>query len=153
MHVNESEEGVSVIEEDDENLSFNMNAVEAAVREVLPAGDYNCVLSSLDYSRSASSNKPMWTAILEVEDGTYTGKKIWTIMSFSEKAIAITKGAIKTFAPEVLTDDFQPKKIADNGDLLGKKCRVRTKIELYEGEKQCRVKRWMAPVQSASAFV
>lgn len=149
----ESGEGdVDVIEEDDENLSFNMDEVQAPAREALPKGQYNCVIAQLTYARSASANKPMWTAQLEVEDGTYAGKKIFTILSFSEKAIGITKQAIATFAPNVLTSDFNPKKIADSGDLLGTKCRVATKIEKYEDQDQTRVSRWMAPTNSATAF-
>lgn len=151
MHIHEGGD-VGVIDDDGENFTVDFGSVADAVREVIPKGDYNVVIASLDFQMSQSSNKPMWAIQLEIEDGQFAGRKIYTNLSFSEKALSMTKGVIKILKPELLDSPLNPKKIADSGDLLGLKAKVKTKLELYEGEKQTRVARWMPSPQAANAF-
>lgn len=138
---------------DDEDFEVNMGEVEASKFEALPQGDYNAVIASLEYGRSQSANKPMWTAQLEVTDGEYTGRKVYTHLSFSPAAMPITKAALATFAPEYNDVAFKPKEVADNGDLLGKNVRVRLTIKTYEGRKSNQVKRWLPPAAQNNEFI
>lgn len=143
--------------EDDDNFTVDMSQVPDQMFQALPKGDYNVVIEMCEFSRSKSSNKPMWTVRVEVEDGEYAGKKIYTHLSFSDAAMPGTKMAIKTFAPEILSDPqyqpFAPKKLADEGYLLGKKARVRLGIEKYEGQDKNKIARWLEPTTAANQFI
>lgn len=146
------DQGVNVFDEGDEdNFVVDFSGVTEAKREVLPKGDYDIVISQCEYQLSASSNKPMWAMILEVEGGDFAGKKIYTNISFSEKALPMAKGIIKVLKPELLDVAFKPKE--QDSELLGVHARVRIKHELYNGEKQARVQRWMPASGGNNAFI
>ncbi len=134
-----SDDQDELFEDGDDSLVINMNDVEESSFELVPKGNYDCVIETLEYKLSNSSGKPMWAVVLAIADGTYSGQKLFTNISFSEKAISMAKSAIMKFAPEVLNDSFNPKKIADSGQLSGRRCRVKTKIEPYEGEDRTKV--------------
>lgn len=152
INENESDAGAEVFDDDGENFTVDFGNVEEAKRTLLPVRDYEVQISELEFKLSASSNKPMWSVVLEVQDeGDFNGRKIYTNLSFSEKALSMTKGVIKVIAPELLEGAFKPREIADNGDLLGKFAKVRIKHRMYEGEKQVQVSRWMPSVANASA--
>lgn len=152
--VNEqSNPGDEVMDDDDENFTVDFGGVQESVREVLPKGDYSIVVSEAEYTRSQSSNQPMWAIVLEIEEGDFTGRKIYTNLSFSPKALPMTKAVIKVLKPELLEGAFNPKKTADDGELLGLHAKVRVKHQMYNGEKQARVDRWMASTNGANAFL
>jgi hypothetical protein len=134
-----------VIADDDDNIVLNMNEVEDLKFEALPRGEYDAVIELCEYKRSQASNKPMWSVRLEIEGGDYAGRKVYTNLSFSEGALPGTKLALKTFLTEEEFTDFHPKALADNGDMLGRKVRVKLDIETYQGNKQNKVKRWLTP--------
>lgn len=131
--------------DDDDDLEIGLENVESAAFEVIPKGDYDIVIESCEYKRSNASNQPMWAVRLEVETGDFAGKKLFANLSFSPKALPMTKASIGTFAPELLEGSFKPKQLADNGDLLGKKARVRVIVGTYQGNKNNQVKKWFAP--------
>ena len=149
----ESDVGEDVFDDDDDNFTLDMSSVEEAKREVIPAGTYPVVIASLDYARSQSSNQPMWSIQLEIEEGTFAGRKIYTNLSFSPKALGMSKAVLRVIAPELAEGSFNPKQIADNGDLLGRRAKVKTKLEAYQGEKQTRVSRWLPSTDSTNAFI
>jgi hypothetical protein len=151
--IGDEDNGV-IADGDDDNFSLDMGSVPDQVRSVVPKGEYDCVISALEYKRSASKDQPMWSIQLEITEGDYAGRKLFTVISFSPAALSMAKMAIKTFAPELLEMGaaFKPKQVADEGTLLGKICRVKTKIEKYEGEDQTRVARWVEP-KAANAFM
>ncbi len=114
--------------------------------EVIPRGDYNCVIDDLTYDLSVSSGQPMWTTRLEIEDGEYQGRKLFTHISFSEKALPRTKRTISRLWPDLLNGPFDAEAVADEGNLLGTRCRAKTKIERYEGQPRNRVTDLFEPV-------
>lgn len=131
-------------EEEGESLTINMEDVAAQTFEAIPKGTYNVTIDSAEFKMSKSSNKPMWNLTLVITDGEYANRKIFTILSFSEAALPGTKAAIQRIAPQLLTANFNPKAIAESGDLVGLTARVKTKIEQYEGNDQTRVAGWLA---------
>jgi hypothetical protein len=73
------------------------------------------------------------------DEGAYRGRKLYTYWSFSQKALPFTKAAINRVAPELLTAKFSPQKVADEGLLLGKPCRIRVAVEDYQGEPRSKI--------------
>ena len=139
-------------EDNDDALTFDMTAVEEGTYEIVPKGTYNTIIEQLEYKLSQSSGKPMWAITLVITDGEYQGRKLFTNISFSEKALSMAKTQILRIAPEVLSSTFNPRKIAESGDLIGKACRAKTKIEVYEGEEKTRVQTLLAPADNDDGF-
>lgn len=153
MNENQNQDGQDDVVDEDEDIVIDTDAVEALKFECLPKGDYDGVIAALDYSLSQSSNKPMWTVQIEIENNEkFAGKKLFTHISFSPAALPGSKVAIASFAPEVLGSNFRPKAVADSGDLLGKKVRIRVGIQMYNNEKRNKVARWL-PVPNTNEFV
>lgn len=134
-------------EENDDALLFDMEAVEEGSFEVIPKGTYNAIIDEVEYKLSNSSGKPMWAISLTITDGAYEGRKLFTNISFSEKALPMAKTQIMRIAPEVISKRFDPRKIAESGELVHKLCRAKTKIEIYEGEERTRVQTLLAPAE------
>lgn len=132
-------------EVDDDNFVVDMDSVEDLKFEAIPAGSYDCVISEVEYKRSQSSNKPMWEIRPEIVGGEYAGRKLWFYASFSENALPGTKIMIGNIAPQLLEQPLQPKKVAEEGTLLGIRCKAKVKIEIYQGEKKNRVERLLPP--------
>lgn len=142
----------SSFQDDDDSLVIDMENVKAQSFEVIPKGTYNVVIEKCEYKRSESSNQPMWEMTMAITDGDFANRKLFTFMSFSEKALPGTKASIQKIAPALLEGSFSPKKIADNGDLIGVVARVKTKIEPYNGEDRTKVAQWLAPEGSGDGF-
>lgn len=139
--------------EDDDNLSIDMSGVEEFKRELLPSGDYNCIISDCEYSRSQSSNKPMWTLVLEVQDGEHAKRKLWMHISFSEGALPGSKATINAIKPELLEGPFQPKKVAEEGELVGLPVTAKVGFDTYQGEKTNKVRRITAGSTGGGEFM
>jgi len=127
------------------NLVVNLAGIQEAKYEAIPRGIYNAEIDTVEYGMSANSGNPMLTLQLAITEGDYQGRKLYTYWSFSQKALPFTKAAMQRIAPELLTAKFDPQKVADEGQLLGKPCRVRVTIEDYQGEPRSRVAQVLAP--------
>lgn len=137
-------------EDGEESLLINLDEVKAQTFEAIPKGTYDVAIDSAEYKLSAASGKPMWNLQLTITDGEFAGRKIFTILSFSEKALPGTKAAIARIDSSLITSSFNPKAIAESGELVGKTARVKTKIEMYNDQEQTRVAQWLAA--SGDAF-
>lgn len=126
-------------EENDDSLSIDMGEVEEAKFETIPKGTYPVVVENAEFKYSNTSGKPLWNITLVITAGEFKGRKIWHMMSFSEAALPYTKAQLLKFAPELAATRFDPKKIAESGQLTGKKFRVKTKIEAYEGQDRTKI--------------
>ena len=130
----------AVFEEGDDSLAFDMENVDAAVNEIVPKGTYICAIDDMEFKMSQASNKPMWSVTMTiVEEGDFKGRKLFTNMSFSEKALPITKGTLMAIAPEIISSTFDPKALAEEQCLVGKTVKVKTKIGKYEGNDKTEV--------------
>lgn len=154
----DEDEGVSgaMFENNEDGLVIDLANVEAMKFEVLPKGDYNVVVVDNDYQLSKSSGQPMWNMQLSViDEGEYQNRRIFTIASFSEKALPGTKAALAVLAPELLEGPFSPKNPEVVAGMVGRKAKVRVSIrkgtDEYPDDRN-EVKRWMQP-DGAAAFI
>lgn len=115
-------------EQGDEGVVIDLDAIEAASNEVIPKGTYPGVIEELEYKLSAASGKPMWAYVVTIIEGEYTGRKLYGNLSFSPKALPVSKKTLLDLCPQYVTAGFNPKAIADEGHLIGLEVRVKTKI-------------------------
>lgn len=141
-----------LFEDNEDSFIINMEEVENTSFELIPKGMYNCIIEDCEFTTSESSGQYMWKTKLMITDGDYEGKKLIWFGSFSEKALSMTKGNIARFAPELLSASFNPKKIADDGDLVGVSVRAKVVINKYQGENRSQIKDLYAGEDSENAF-
>lgn len=133
----------AMFEDEGAGLVIDLSGVEALSFEALPKGTYNVIIEEVEYGLSKSSNKPMWNLKLAVLDQQYENRKLFTFLSFSEKALPGTKTTMSVIAPELLDTPFRPDDADVFTSLVGKKCAVRVSIEKYEERDQNRIKSWL----------
>lgn len=124
----------AAFEGSDDGLVVDLSNVQEMSFESIPKGIYPAVLDDCKYEISKNSGQPMWNVRFTISEGDYANRKLFTYMSFSEKALPGTKRQIKQFAPELLSGPFNAKKVADEGVLIGKQVRVKVDIENYKPE-------------------
>lgn len=135
-------------EEGDGSLTMDLSNVEEATFEAVPRGKYPCVIETCEFKHSQNSGAPMWALTLAITEGEYEGRKLFSFLSFSEKAMPYTKRTLKAIAPEFLSGPFD---MADGAsDMEGKNVVANVTIEKYEGEARSRVKDLLAPSGAAS---
>lgn len=143
----------SDFEDNEEGLVVQMGEVEAQKFEAMPAGTYNGMISDAEFQISNSSKKPMWSVTVTVTDeGDYQNRKLFTFLSFSEKALPGTKGALETFAPELTEGNLKVNDPETVQSIIGRKVRVKVGVESYQGEDRNRIRRWMTPEDDADGF-
>jgi hypothetical protein len=121
------------------NLVIDLENIAEAKFEVIPKGIYSAEIDSVEFGLSNNSGAPMFTLQLLITEGDFQGRKLFTYLSFGQKALPYTKATISKIAPELLVGPFKPQEIADEGQLLGKPCRIRVAVEDYNGEPRSRV--------------
>src|SRR5436190_8681167 len=135
----------TAIFEEGGNLVVDLGNIQEAKFEPVPRGLYDSEIDSVEYGMSQNSGAPMLTLQIAITDGgDYNGRKLYTYWSFSQKALPFTKAAIQRVAPELLQGKFIPQKIADEGLLIGKPCRIRVTVEDYQGEPRSRIAQVLA---------
>ncbi len=152
MNTNENENESFLTESDDGGFVVDMTAVPEAKNEILPKAIYNCIITECEYKLSQSAGLPMWSMVLEIEDGDYKDRKLFNNMSFSDKALPYTKKTMAAICPELLTNDFKPHMVEEYG-LTGRRVRAKTKIgKDQEGNNRTEVGQLMAAADN-SAFM
>lgn len=146
--------GVGLIDDGEGGFQVDWDNVEEATFEVMPKGTYPCVISEMEYKLSQASGQPMWALVLQVEEGEYANRKLFSNISFSPKALPFTKRTIARIAPELLTNDFNPKRLGDEEVLVGKSCRARVSVgkNTESGEPRNEVKELLPPLDT-NAFM
>lgn len=135
----------AAIFEDGGNLVVDLQGIQEAKFEAIPKGIYAAEIDAVEFGMSNNSGAPMLTLQIAISEGDYQGRKLYTYWSFSQKALPFTKAAIQRVAPELLGGKFSPQKVADEGLLIGKPCRIRVNIEDYQGEPRSRISQVLAP--------
>ncbi len=134
-------EGVDFGEGQEGALVVDLSAVEDdSGFEAIPRGMYPCVIDNLEYAISQAKGNPMWTWTLEIEDGEYAGRKLFYHTVFKGPGLPITKKAIAAVMPDLLSAPFDPEAIANSGEKIGLRLKVRVDQKMYEGEKRNNVK-------------
>lgn len=140
--VDEAEDVGAAFEDNEDGLVVRMGEVKAQSFDALPANTYNAIISDAEYQLSKSSGKPMWNLQLAVTDAEYENRRLFTFLSFSEKALPGTKAALAIIKPELSEATFNVKDPETVSSLIGTKVKVKVAVEEYEGSKQNRIKRW-----------
>lgn len=143
--VDEAEDVGAAFEDNEDGLVVRMGEVEAQTFEALPKGTYNGVIADAEYQLSKSSGKPMWNLQIAVTDAEYENRRLFTFLSFSEKALPGSKAALAIIHPELSEKTFNVKDPEVVGSLVGRRVKMKVTIEKYEDNDQNRIKRWLVP--------
>lgn len=136
----------------DDGLTIDLSNVEEMSFEPLPKGIYNGIIEECEYQLSKSSGKPMWNVRISVTDEEYENRKLFTFLSFSEKALPGTKTALAKIAPELLSGPFNPKDPDVIAQVVTKPVKVQVSIEKYQDNENNRIKKWLSP-EGADGFM
>ncbi|KKM27260.1 hypothetical protein LCGC14_1576560 [marine sediment metagenome] len=117
-----------------DSLMVDLNDVEDVTFEALPRAIYPCVIAECEFNYSQASSNPMWTLVLEVSDGEYTGRKLYSHLVFAGKGLPITKRQLARIAPELFEGPFDPEDENVIASMLGKNIRAKVTQRKYEGE-------------------
>lgn len=150
--VEEAEDVGAAFEDNEDGLVVRMGEIEGQKFEVLPKGTYNGIIADAEYQLSRSSGKPMWNLQIAVTDSEYENRRLFTFLSFSEKALPGTKTALSIIHPELSESTFKVNDPEVVAQLVGRPVKVKVDIEAYEGNDQNRIKRWLVP-EGADGFV
>lgn len=133
--MSEAEEETGVDFSEGDALVVDMSEVEAVSFEAIPAGMYNCQIIENEFGFSKSSGNPMWSLQLEVADGEYAGRRLFSHLVWAGKGLGFTKKDLAQIAPELLEAPFDTKDPEIVASLLGRDVRVKVAVRIYEGEK------------------
>lgn len=112
---------------------------------VIPRGIYPAVVDEVTYGLSQASGNPMWTWKFELSEGDYAGRKLFFHTPFVENMMPRLKKVLSRIAPDLLQGPFDPERIANESILVGKECRVRLDIKMYEGKNRNNVRDVLPP--------
>lgn len=146
--MNEEDQGVDF--GDGDSFVVDMDNVEDVSFEALPRGTYDVVIDECEFTYSQSKGNPMWSLTLEVTDGEYAGRKLFSHLVFSGPGLAFTKRQLGRIAPELKR--FDPKDPDTIASILGKNIRAKVTIRKYEGEDRNNVRDLYAG-EAAESFV
>lgn len=116
-----------------DSLMVDLNDVEDVSFEALPRAMYDCQIADCEFGYSQSKGTPMWTLQLEVVEGEYAGRKLFSHMVMAGDGLPITKRQLSRVAPELLEGPFDPQDPDVVASMLGKDVRVRVTTRQYEG--------------------
>jgi hypothetical protein len=116
-----------------DSLMVDLNNVEDTSFDVLPAGLYPVQISNCEFTYSQSSGNPMWTLTLEVRDGEYAGRNLWSHLVFAGKGLPMTKKTLQRIAPELFDGPFNPEDEDVIASMLGKDLKAKITIRKYQG--------------------
>ena len=116
-----------------DSLMVDLNEVEDVSFEALPKGIYPCVIAECDFSYSQSAGNPMWTFVMEVSEGDYTGRKLFSHLVFAGAGLPITKRQLSRIAPELFDAPFNPEDDDTITSMVGKNINVKTQPRKHEG--------------------
>jgi len=121
--------------EDGESFTFNMKETEEdSGFAPLPGGTYSVTIENCEFKMS-KKGFPMWSLMYAVSDGEYAEKnrKIFDIVSLKAEQQGRVKKFVKRVAPELAElETFNPKKVAEEGLLIGRQLKVKIDIEQSE---------------------
>ena len=149
--------GTEVETEGGDGLVIDLSeTTEGAGFEAVPVGVYDVFVESLEFGASQRSGNKMWTWTFQVEgDGEFRNRKFFYHTTFNEGGLPRLKRCLARIQgidgslEHLLTSRFNPQKVADEGILLGARCRIRVGKRKYEGEWRNDVKDVLPPAAHA----
>jgi len=116
-----------------DSLMVDFNDVEDVSFEALPVAIYPVTISDCEFTYSQSSGNPMWTLQLEVRDGEYAGRKLFSHLVFAGKGMPITKRQLMRIVPDLIATAFDPQDPDIIAQMLGLDLRAKVTVRKYEG--------------------
>jgi hypothetical protein len=145
-----------VLDETGEGFTWDMTNTEAEDGyPILPKGNYDAVVDSLEYQISKSKGNPMWKAGFLITEEEHASKnlKVFSYIVFTPEQMGRVKAFLEnTGHADLATADFNPKKIADDKVVVGSPVKLRLDIrqsEEYGNSNE--VKRIMKPGTGSNA--
>lgn len=117
-----------------DSLMVDFANVEDVSFEVMPRGMYPCQVVDCEFTHSQSKGTPMWTFTLEVTDGDFAGRKLFTHMVFEGAGLPITKKQLGRIKPALLESAFDPTDVEVTSDMLGLEVKAKVSIRKWDGE-------------------
>lgn len=118
-----------------ESLVVDFDSVEEATGfEVLPRGMYPCQIVECEFTYAQSSGNPMWTCTLELIDGDFAGRKLFTHMVFAGAGLSYTKRMLTRIAPDLIENAIDPSDADIYQQLIGRECQAKVSIRKYQDE-------------------
>lgn len=138
-------EGADVLEDDDEGVSFDMDATEAGTGfPTLPKGRYPVEIDEVDYGRSKAGNH-MWTVRWAVLNGDYKNRKLFSWVVWTQEQLPQAKQFLLDIGRSDLAQGrlslARVQEIANSGELLGARGIADVTIRKYEGEHRNNIRR------------
>lgn len=129
--------------------AFSVNFSDVQSFEALPAGVYSVAIIDMEEVSSSPSGYPYFKVTMEILDGEFAGRRQWSNLSLSPKAMWKLQEALIAFgeSPDSLTGefDFDPEKY------LGVECLITVAQTTYEGRISNTVEAFLPPGTTPSA--
>jgi hypothetical protein len=124
------EEAVDFSEGD--SLVVDFDNVEETVFEALPRGIYPCTIAECEFTYSQSGGNPMWTLQLEVSEGEYAGRILYSHLVFAGKGLGFTKRQLNRIAPDLIAKPFDVQDVEVISQMLGRNLKAKVTTRMYE---------------------
>lgn len=126
------------------------NIPENPRHEIIPAGTYDATVESVDMETSRNSGTLMLTWRFKIETST---KIVYYHTTLTGNGLMMLKRVLTQLAPcaneTVDLANFKPNNAALQ--FVGCPCRVKVRVETYQGEQRNKVSEVMAPAAAPSA--
>lgn len=124
------EDYASAVFEQGDGLVVDLSNIQELSFEALPKGFYDAVIDEANYQISKTSQKPMFQLIWKIVDNAdYENRKVYQYLSFSQGALRGTKAQLMRLDASKFAGAFNPKAIAESGDLLGTRKKLKLTIQ------------------------
>jgi hypothetical protein len=124
-------------------VKVNVDFSDVESFEAIPEGEYPVIINEVTYVEPASDDKyPYLNVELEITEGEHEGRKLWTIWSFSPKALWRMKQVFENLGLPVDEVEFEVDEDTDavtDPELVGLPAIAVVTIEPYEGKDRNRV--------------
>lgn len=128
-------------------FAVDFSKVEADEYTVLPVGEYDMVIKSVQMGQSdkEDSSPYMRFEFAVAEEGDFKGRVVYLYSSFSPKSLGRTKNFLESIGVDVSGEvkiEVDPTtKIVTVPDMTGEAVRVKVKNEVFEDEPRAKVSR------------
>ncbi len=126
-----AEEAVDFSEGD--SLVIDMENVEETTFEALPKGIYLCTIAECEFTYSQAKGNPMWTLQLEVSEGEYAGRVLFSHLVFKGAGLGFTKRQLNRIAPDIVGKPFDVQDPDVIAQMLGRSLKAKVTTRMYEG--------------------
>ena len=133
--------------------AIDLSSVEGPSFEVMPRGNYQCVVTECDFDFSSTKGEPMWKMRLEVMEGEFEGRRLFSNMMWAGNGLTFTKRDLEAIRPDLAGAAIQPDDDVLLDSMVGLRVTAKVATQRYEGETRNNVRQLLAPVEGDGAFV